>query len=659
MESSVMNLNNQFQSLRAQVEALNESVEPQFLQMAVHFEECRKKWLLVGDELGSCKEMLAKAETERGALEVRLKHARNQVDVEIRRRQKAEAVYEKLERQLQLIRDLLVSENNGSSVHLSEEQRSALAFLSAHSQAAQGAKTNLNGSRRLTRIEESGSLLSDISYDQTDESLDWDSSAMKNVRLRKRPKRRSSRKHSEGPPLAAKKSRSTGRTSEKVNESIVAKTTITTNGGVVEAVSTIEAVPYWTRGRKRSEALLFGHTSTTDQSDTVSEGSGTLVPSLTAPPKPLRARGGKKHNFIPKTVIKSEFCGPCGRRTKFGKLYLRCQDCRVVAHPECRDLCPLPCNPPAVATPIRNTEATLADFAPATPPMIPPLILYCIKEIERRGLHEVGLYRVSGHERAVKELKEKLVRGKTLPSLNKVEDINVVAGVLKDFLRNLPEPLLTFRLNKVFMEAAEIQDDGNCLAMLYQTISELPQPNRDTLAFLVIHLHKVARSVDTKMDIQNLARVFGPTLVGHAVPDPDPMTILHDTSRQPKVVELLMSIPESYWRRFAYPDVADMDSSHQPDSPKHKVSILGPVTTPEHQTITKTPSSGSLSQRMMQTLSSTSFNFVSRISQQKTAELQLHEQEINQVLVFTFPSPASEHGRGDGALRLHFYNGHD
>uniref|UniRef100_A0A8C7ZGU3 Rac GTPase-activating protein 1 n=1 Tax=Oryzias sinensis TaxID=183150 RepID=A0A8C7ZGU3_9TELE len=547
MESSVMNLNNQFQSLRAQVEALNESVEPQFLQMAVHFEECRKKWLLVGDELGSCKEMLAKAETERGALEVRLKHARNQVDVEIRRRQKAEAVYEKLERQLQLIRDLLVSENNGSSVHLSEEQRSALAFLSAHS---------------LTRIEESGSLLSDISYDQTDESLDWDSSAMKNVRLRKRPKRVTPRHHS----LRSLDDVKHYFCVLQVNESIVAKTTITTNGGVVEAVSTIEAVPYWTQPVNLTRFL---------------------IPAL--------------------QVIKSEFCGPCGRRTKFGKLYLRCQDCRVVAHPECRDLCPLPCNPPAVATPIRNTEATLADFAPATPPMIPPLILYCIKEIERRGLHEVGLYRVSGHERAVKELKEKLVRGKTLPSLNKVEDINVVAGVLKDFLRNLPEPLLTFRLNKVFMEAAEIQDDGNCLAMLYQTISELPQPNRDTLAFLVIHLHKVARSVDTKMDIQNLARVFGPTLVGHAVPDPDPMTILHDTSRQPKVVELLMSIPESYWRRFAYPDVADMDSSHQPDSPKHKVSILGPVTTPEHQTITKTPSSGSLSQRMMQTLSSTSF----------------------------------------------------
>ena len=46
---------------------------------------------------------------------------------------------------------------------------------------------------------------------------------------------------------------------------------------------------------------------------------------------------------------------------------------------------------------------------------------------------------------------------------------------------------------------------------------------------------RVADSLDTKMDISNLARVFGPTLVGHSVQNPDPMTILQDTKRQPKV----------------------------------------------------------------------------------------------------------------------------
>ncbi|XP_008318652.1 rac GTPase-activating protein 1-like [Cynoglossus semilaevis] len=604
MESPVVNLYNQFQSLRAQVDCLNEGIEPQFLQMTMNFEECRKKWLRATEELVSCKEMLTKAETEKGSLDVKLKHARNQVDVEIQRRQKAEMVYEKLERQVQLIRELLISENN--SVHLSEEQRSALAFLSAHSQAVQAAKGNLNSSQRLTTINESASMLSDISFDQTDDSLDWDSSVMKNVRLRKRQKRRSSRKLLDVPPQAVKKSRSTGRKSDRMNESIVTKTTITVpvNGVAVAAVSTIETVPYWTRSRKRSVAPGWADTTTTDHSETASEApsSSDFPPQFKTP----KAKEGKKHHFIPKTVIRSEFCVPCGRRTKFGKVYLRCQDCRLVTHPECRERSPMPCNPTAISTPINNAEATLADFAPVTSPKIPALVIYCIKEIERRGLHEVGLYRVSGQERMVKDLKEKLIRGKTLPQLSKIEDINVIAGVLKDFLRNLPEPLLTFQLNKAFMESAEIQDDGNSLAMLYQTISELPEPNRDTLACVMIHLQKVSQCIDTKMDVHNLAKVFGPTLVGHAVPDPDPMTILHDTNRQPRVIERLLSISSNYWSQFASPDITAMDNGHQFDTPEGRVSILGPVTTPEHQMMNKTPSSSSLSQRMMQTLSSTS-----------------------------------------------------
>lgn len=39
-------------------------------------------------------------------------------------------------------------------------------------------------------------------------------------------------------------------------------------------------------------------------------------------------------------------------------------------------------------------EATLADFAPVTSPQIPALVIYCIKEIEKRGLHEVRRRRI-------------------------------------------------------------------------------------------------------------------------------------------------------------------------------------------------------------------------------------------------------------------------
>lgn len=127
----------------------------------------------------------------------------------------------------------------------------------------------------------------------------------------------------------------------QINESIVAKTTITMpmNGGAVETVSTIETVPYWTRSRKSGEIfVVFNHTTkltrlfldffffffnwtlilstvapawadttTTDQSETVSE-----APSITSdqvqPRTPRANRGGKKHNFIPKTVILQTYC---------------------------------------------------------------------------------------------------------------------------------------------------------------------------------------------------------------------------------------------------------------------------------------------------------------------------------------------------------------
>ncbi|KAG7271132.1 hypothetical protein CRUP_020009 [Coryphaenoides rupestris] len=497
----------------------------EFIQMVRNFEECRKKWLHTDEALGSCKEVLAKAETERGSLEVKLKHARNQ------------------ERQLQLIRDLLISETNSSSVHLSE----GAAERTGLPQRPLPGRPDCQGQRQR-------------------QSQDWDSSVIRPVKLTKRQKR--------------------------VNESVVTKTTITVpaNGGRVEAVSTIETVR--TRSGRKSAAAPVWMESTTDQSETTSEAPS--MPFTEAPPTPRTPRintaAGKKHNFVPKTVIRSELCQPCGRRTKFGKVYLRCQDCRAVTHPECRERCPLPCNPSALTTPPRTTVMTLADFAPSTSPMVPPLVVYCIKEIERRGLHET--YKSTSTTKFYKNIRwacSRLRARDRCPVNRTVEGTNAPRGSKTPAA---PEQ--------------EIQDEDNSLAMVYQAVGELPGPNRDTLACLMIHLQKVSQSTQTKMDVHNLARVFGPTLVGHAVAEPDPITILQDTSRQPRVVERLLKIPASYWTQFVPPEnlVADHHGSY-PDLSMHNVSMLGPVTTPEHQMMTKTASSGSLSKRMLQTFSST------------------------------------------------------
>uniref|UniRef100_UPI00398EB5E1 rac GTPase-activating protein 1 isoform X1 n=2 Tax=Pristiophorus japonicus TaxID=55135 RepID=UPI00398EB5E1 len=610
MEFAMVTLRGMFEQLLRQMEVLNEGIEPQFIQLAKNFEECRRKWQRTELELSRATECLTKAETERSALDVKLKHARNQVDIEMKRRQKAETECERLERQIQLIRELLIAEGS-TSIQLNEEQKSALAFLNPKCSNSNGYASN----KRLSTIDESGSFVShsDVSYDKTDDSMDWDSSIVRTVKLKKREKRRSSRVLIDVQPAAAKRSRSI----EKGNDSIVAKTTLTlpNNGGPIEAVSTIETVPYWTRSRRRTANLqgqdLDVISDTPSSTPSVASHSDNCV-------TPQSIGGMRTHEFVSKTVIKPESCVPCGKRIKFGKLALKCRDCRVVSHPECRDRCPLPCIPTLSGTPVKIGEGVLADFTSRTSPMIPSIVVHCINEIEQRGLSETGLYRISGCDRTVKELKEKFLRGKNMPLLSKVDDIHAICGLLKDFLRNLKEPLVTFKLYSTFVNAAEIPDDDNSIAAMYQTIGELPQPNRDTLAFLMNHLQRVANSPNCKMDISNLAKVFGPTIVGYSAPDLAPMTMLQETKRQPKVVERFLSLPVEYWSQFTMVEKENVhpnhiiENSNAYSTPEVKVSMLGPLTTPEHQIIGKTPSSSSLSARVKSSLTKTTPKFGSK-----------------------------------------------
>lgn len=53
----------------------------------------------------------------------------------------------------------------------------------------------------------------------------------------------------------------------------------------------------------------------------------------------------------------------------------------------------------------RCLSGTLADYAPGASPMIPPIIVYCVNEIERRGFREVALYRINGAEKEIHDLK--------------------------------------------------------------------------------------------------------------------------------------------------------------------------------------------------------------------------------------------------------------
>lgn len=86
--------------------------------------------------------------------------------------------------------------------------------------------------------------------------------------------------------------------------------------------------------------------------------------------------------------------------------------------------------------------------------------------------------------------------------------------------------------------------------ILYGAIKKLPNPNRDSLAYLMLHLQKVAQSKECKMPVGNLAKVFGPTIVGYSSQDPDPSVMLTETRQQAVVLEYLLNLPGDFWSKY-------------------------------------------------------------------------------------------------------------
>ncbi|NWR48139.1 RGAP1 protein, partial [Regulus satrapa] len=147
---------------------LGSSAEEEYIRIARCFEATRQRCCRLEQDGRRAHEQLARVEAERAALEVKLKHARNQVAVEMKKRHRAEAELEKQERKLQLVLELLMREPWGKET-LSGEQFSVLSTL-----AGQRLGAPLAPIRRSSAVDEScQSLLShsDISYDRTEDDL--------------------------------------------------------------------------------------------------------------------------------------------------------------------------------------------------------------------------------------------------------------------------------------------------------------------------------------------------------------------------------------------------------------------------------------------------------------------------------------------------------
>lgn len=260
----------------------------------------------------------------------------------------------------------------------------------------------------------------------------------------------------------------------------------------------------------------------------------------------------RTHHLISKTVFRPYVCIVCEKRIKFGCTVLRCQDCKASSHPSCKNNLHLPCIPPGTPSG-KGIMGVIADYTPQIAPMVPSIVVHCINEIETRGLTETGLYRVSGSDKEVKELKEKFLCNRGVPNLSVIGDIHIICGCLKEFLRSLRQPLVTYDLWLKFVAAIKTRDDEMRKAKLYQVVSDLPKPNKDTLAYVIQHLQRVADVEENKMTDTSLSRVFAPTIAGYSSPDLDNVDIYAETRNASEVMEELLNIPSEQWEEISQP----------------------------------------------------------------------------------------------------------
>ncbi|XP_068574547.1 rho GTPase-activating protein 17b isoform X3 [Cebidichthys violaceus] len=137
----------------------------------------------------------------------------------------------------------------------------------------------------------------------------------------------------------------------------------------------------------------------------------------------------------------------------------------------------------------------------------------CVMMLLETGMKEEGLFRIAAGASKLKKLKAALDCS-TSQLEEFYSDPHAVAGALKSYLRELPEPLMTFGLYDDWTKASNVSDPDKRLQALWVTCDRLPKTHKANLRYLVKFLAKLAQDSEVnKMTPSNIAIVLGPNLL--------------------------------------------------------------------------------------------------------------------------------------------------
>lgn len=120
----------------------------------------------------------------------------------------------------------------------------------------------------------------------------------------------------------------------------------------------------------------------------------------------------------------------------------------------------------------------------------PALLLDSHIEVSWIGMDFEGIYRKSGAAGQMRLIQQAFEREDTSLDLCDDEqwnDICAVTSVLKQYFRDLPDPLFTHEFHSRFMDATV---NGEQRTQFRQLIHALPTENYNTLKYLMLHLDR-------------------------------------------------------------------------------------------------------------------------------------------------------------------------
>lgn len=286
----------------------------------------------------------------------------------------------------------------------------------------------------------------------------------------------------------------------------------------MDSINCYESSPYMTLNKLKRRAVV-GHSSATfinKEKDYISYQQN----SVEVPDGYSDVEYPKIHNFKLHSFKGLNWCEYCGNFLwGFTAQGVKCEDCGFSAHSKCSQKVPNDCCPHLKG--VRGVFGIdLTTLVKSRRTRRPFVVDQCVEEIEKRGLDTEGLYRVSGFAEEIEALKLALDTDGENADMGpeKYDNINVIAGTLKLYLRLLPIPLISYEAHPSIIEAAKKQEINEQLTAMREGLKLLPIAHYNTLKFLMEHLERVVQHVEAnKMTAHNLSTVFAPTLM----PAPD------------------------------------------------------------------------------------------------------------------------------------------